>query len=184
MRSTFIIAIAAAGLLAGCSSSPAAAPKSASTPVGGATPSASAPATTSADASACSGGLTRPQEGVVSITCNGSAELKVSVNGRITDLHGGVCQSGGGVWSATAGVLLDETGLNGTYSGPPVSDITVNNTAEGKATIQVEIAGKHYFDLGTAKLQLSADKKTAHIEGTGDHLSDAPGAKIVIDVTC
>jgi hypothetical protein len=183
MRSIFIIAIAAAGLLAGCSSSPAAAPKSASTPVGGATPSASAP-TTTADASACSGGLTRPQEGVVSITCNGSAELKVSVNGSTTDLHGGVCQSGGGVWSATAGVLLDETGLNGTYSGPPVSDITVNNTADGKATIQVEIAGKHYFNLGTAKLQLSADKQTAHIEGAGDHLSDAPGAKIVIDVTC
>ncbi len=184
MRSTFIIAIAAAGLLAGCSSSPAAAPKPASTPVGAATPSASAPATSAADTSACSGGLTGSEAGVVSVTCNGTAELKVVVNGTTTDLHGGTCQSGGGVWSATAGVLIDVTGMHGKYSGPPVADITVNDTADGKATIQVAVGDKHYFDLGTATLQLSADKKTAHIDGTGDHLSDAPGAPIAVDVTC
>jgi hypothetical protein len=180
MRSTIIVAAAAIGLLAGCSSDH---PNSSPAAVG-TTGSSNASASRPTNDTACNGGLNGGEDGVVSITCAGPAELKVTVNGSTTDLHGGTCQSGGGVWSATVGVLLDETGMQGTYSGPPVDDITVNDTADGKATVQVTIGDKHYFALGTASLKLSADQKSAHIDGTTDHLSDAPGTPIVVDVTC
>ncbi len=174
-------------LLAGCSSGPA----KASGPTGGGNPTATgtgspgASATTGGGAAdACSGGLTGSEPGVVSVTCSGTAEVKIQAGDVTKDLHGGTCQSAAGVWSATIGVLLDATGLHGTYTGPPVSGITVNNTADGKATIQADLDGKLYFDLGTATLTMSADQKTAHIEGTSDPNSDAPGAEIVVDVTC
>jgi hypothetical protein len=186
MRSIIIVVAAGAGLLAGCSSGHSSSSNAGSTPAAAASASSPSAGTdsTAGSNSACSAGLTGTEPGVVSVTCTGAAELKVQVDGSTTDMRGGTCQSGGGVWSATVGVLVDETGMHGKYAGPPVSDITVNDTADGKATIQAVIGGKHYFALGTATLQLSADKKTAHIEGKGDRLSDAPDAKIVVDVNC
>ena len=70
-------------------------------------------------------------------------------------------------------------------TAPPVDDVTVNDTATpGRGTIQAVVAGKHYFALGTATLTLAADHKTAHLKGTGDRQSDAPGVPITVDVTC
>ena len=46
------------------------------------------------------------------------------------------------------------------------------------------LGGKHYFDLGNATMTVSADQKSAHLDGTGDRLSDAPNKKITVDVTC
>src|SRR5207244_6326136 len=100
------------------------------------------------------------------------------------DLRGGTCRSAGDLWSVAAGVIIDVTGTHGKYQGPPVDSVAVNNTASGKGTIQVVLNGKNYFDLGTATLTLSADKKTAHLEGTGDSISDGPNEQIIMDVTC
>jgi hypothetical protein len=100
-------------------------------------------------------------------------------------MHGGKCQSGGGAWSATVGVVIDEAGVSGKYTGPPVEVVTINDTdTPGKATIQAVIGGKHYWALGTATLTLSADHQTAHAEGISEQVSDAAGAKIVVDVAC
>lgn len=159
-------------------------------PAGGSAgaPTPSAPpvvATSAPDTKACSGGLTGSESGVVRVTCNGTADVKIQVPGTSRELRGGQCQSAGGVWSVSVGVVIDETGLHGAYTGPPVDVVTVNNTSTaGKATIQAVLGGKHYFDLGTAALTLSADQKTAHVVGTGDHDSDAPGGAITVDVTC
>jgi hypothetical protein len=82
-------------------------------------------------------------------------------------------------------VVINETGIGDKYTGPPVEVVTVNNTSTaGKATVQAVIGGKHYYDLGTAALTLAPDGRTAHIEGTSDKASDAPGARLVVDVTC
>lgn len=121
----------------------------------------------------------------MSITCDGAAEIKISAGGVVKDMRGGRCQSAGDVWSATVGVIIDRTGTTGKYTGPTVDNVTVNNTnTPGKATVQASLNGKLYYDLGGAKLTLSADKKTAHIVGVSDRLSDAPKAPMTVDVTC
>jgi hypothetical protein len=168
-------------LLAGCSTG--------STPPasGGATPSGGTSAGTSGPAggSACSGGLKGGEPGVVRITCDGPAEIKIQAGDVSRDMHGGRCQSAADVWSAAVGVVINETGIGDKYTGPPVEVVTVNNTdTPGKATIQAVLAGKHYYDLGTATIIVAAGGKSAHIEGTSDKASDAPGARIVVDVTC
>jgi hypothetical protein len=122
---------------------------------------------------------------VVRITCTGTATIRVVAGGASKDFHGGACQSAGDVWSVAAGVIIDVTGMHGTYTGPPVDSIAVNNTSQqGKGTIQLVLGGKHYFDLGGAAMTLGAGGKSAHLDGTSDHLSDVPGAKISVDVTC
>jgi hypothetical protein len=134
---------------------------------------------------ACSGGLTGTEPGVVRISCDGTADIRIQVAGASKDIRGGSCRSAGDVWSAAAGVIIDSTGVHGTYTGPPVDSVAVNNTAApGKATIQVALGGKLYYDLGGAALTLSPDKKTAHLEGTSDRLSDGPNDKITVDITC
>jgi hypothetical protein len=167
-------------LLAGCSAS------------GGATnsgtgqvPSQPATAASATGNNDCSGGLKGGEPGVVRITCNGTAELRLQAGSVTRDMHGGECHAAAGVWSASVGVVIDETGTSPGYSGPPVDNIAVNNTnTPGKATIQAVIGGKHYFDLGNATLTLSSDSKTAHIAGTSENASDAPGTKIIVDVIC
>ena len=167
-------------LVAGCSSGTS----RSGTTAGGPSNQASPTVSTGGNA-ACSHGLTGSETGVIRITCDGPAEIKIQAGDVTRDLHGGKCQSGGGVWSATVGVVIDETGVSAKYTGPPVEVVTVNNTnTAGKATIQAVLAGKHYAVLGTASLTLSADQKTAHAEGSSDRLSDAPGANVVVDVTC
>ena len=169
-------------VLAGCShGSPAA------TPATGGSAAGSAPGAPGAGPGndACTGGLKGTEPGVVRITCGGTATIHVVAGGATKDFHGGACQSAGDVWSAAAGVIIDVTGTHGKYTGPPVDSVAVNNTATaGKATIQLSLGGKNYFDLGGAALTLAAGGKSAHLDGTSDHLSDAPGAKITVDVTC
>jgi hypothetical protein len=134
---------------------------------------------------ACTGGLKGTEPGVVRITCDGTATIRVQAGGVSKDFHGGACRSAGDVWSAAAGVVIDITGTHGAYTGPPVDSVAVNNTSTaGKGTIQLVLGGKHYFDLGTAPMTLAAGGKSAHLDGTSDHLSDAPGAKVTVDVTC
>jgi hypothetical protein len=169
--------------LSGCShpgvSSPSAQPGGPSAHVG-----ASA-ATAGAANQDCTGGLTSNKPGVVRITCDGAATIHVQAGDVTKDFHGGVCHSAGDIWSAAAGVIIDATGAHGNYTGPPVDSVAINNTnTPGKGTIQVELSGKHYYDLGEATMTLTAGGKSAHIEGTSHRLSDAPGAKITVDVTC
>jgi hypothetical protein len=133
----------------------------------------------------CTGGLTGTEPGVVRITCDGTATIHVQAGTTSKDFHGGVCHSAGDVWSAAAGVVVDATGVHGTYTGPPVDSVAVNNTATaGRGTIQLVLGGKHYFDLGNATITLAAGGKDARLEGTSEKLSDAPGTTITIDVTC
>jgi hypothetical protein len=149
------------------------------------TASTSGSPTAAAGSSTCSGGLKGTEPGVVRITCDGPAEIRIQAGDVRRDLHGGKCQSAGDVWSAAVGVVINETGIGDKYTGPPVEVVTVNNTSTaGKATVQAVIGGKHYYDLGNAALTLAPDGKTAHVEGTSDQASDAPGARVVVDVTC
>jgi hypothetical protein len=121
----------------------------------------------------------------VRITCNGTAVVHITVAGTSHVLRGGVCQSAAGVWSVAVGVIVDATGIHGTYTGPPVDSVTVNDTSTpGRGTIQALLGGEHVFDLGNASMTIAADRKSAHLDGTGDRLSDAPDAKITVDVTC
>jgi hypothetical protein len=167
-------------VLAGCSSggpTPKAAPSGTSAP----SPTAGG----SAVDQACTGGLKGTEPGVVRITCDGTATIRVQAGGTSKDFHGGVCHSAGDVWSAAAGVVIDATGVHGTYTGPPVDSVAINNTATaGKGTIQLVLGGRHYFDLGNATITPAGGGKGARLEGTSEKLSDAPGAKITVDVTC
>jgi hypothetical protein len=175
--------------LAGCSPSGAASPNAQAggqAPTSASATTAGAAKTTTAGAANrdCTGGLTADQAGVVRITCDGTATIHVHAGTVDKDFHGGVCHSAGDIWSAAAGVIIDVTGTHGRYTGPPVDSVAINNTASGKATVQLSLSGKQYYDLGTAKLALTAGGKSAHIVGTSHRLSDAPGAKITVDVTC
>jgi hypothetical protein len=182
MRSRLTLGVATAVLaLAGCSDAGGA--------TNGATgPVPSPPATTGSAAASnkdCSGGLTGREQGVARISCSGTAEVKLQAGSVARDMHGGECHSAAGVWSVLVGVVVDETGSSGAYTGPAVDYIEANNTnTPGRATVQAVIGGKHYYDLGHASLTLSSDSKTAHIEGSGESSSDAPGVKITVDVTC
>jgi hypothetical protein len=169
--------------LAGCSHAVNSSAASARPP-GPATPAAS-PAAAAPNNQDCTGGLAGNEPGVARITCNGSATIRVRVGSAGKDFHGGECRSAGDIWSAAAGVVIDATGMHGKYRGPSVDSIAVNNTdSPGKGTIQVMLNGKHYYDLGEAKMTLTDGGKKAHLQGTSHQLSDAPGAKITVDVTC
>ncbi|NJC71154.1 hypothetical protein HC031_15750 [Planosporangium thailandense] len=181
-------ALACAFALTGCSNS-GASPQSAAQPARSGGPSSAHPgsSTTAADPARqdCTGGLAANAPGVVRITCDGSATIHVRAGEVTKDFHGGACQSVGDVWSAAAGVVIDSTGAHGTYTGPPVDSIVVNNTdTAGKGTVQAVLSGRHYYNLGDAAMTVAPGGKSAHIEGTSHPLSDAPGAKITVDVTC
>jgi hypothetical protein len=183
MNRSRVAAAALAGALAlsGCSHS-----TTSTVRAGGlAAPSLSPPAPADPGKRACTGGLTGAEPGVVRITCDGTATIRVQAGDASREFHGGVCHSAGDIWSAAAGVVIDATGAHGTYAGPSVDSIAVNNTATpGKGTIQVLLGSRHYYDLGEAAMAVTAGGTSAHIEGTSHQLSDAPGAKITVDVTC
>lgn len=133
----------------------------------------------------CTGGLAGNAPGVVRITCDGPATIRVRAGDASKDFRGGRCSSVGDVWSAAAGVVIDATGAHGAYTGPPVDSVAVNNTdTPGKGTIQAVLGGRHYYTLGDATVTVTAGGKSAHLEGTSHPLSDAPGTKITVDVTC
>lgn len=185
MRRRSSIALVAVLALAGCGGGGG---DASGKPTGTATASTAATtaATTAADAkAACSRGVTAGQPGVVSVTCDGPAHIKIQVGDVTKDLIGGECKSADGAWSAAVGVVIDKTGAHGAYAGPRVDAVTVNDTpAHGKGTAQATIDGKNYYVLARADLTLSADRKTAHLEGFSDPTSDAPNVKLVVDVAC
>jgi hypothetical protein len=160
----------------GASSSPGGQPATAAGPAGATGPGANR---------ACSGGLTGSEPGVVHVTCGGTATIHIKVAGTIKDFPGGECHAAGDVWSASAGVVIDRTGGHGAYTGPSVDSVAINNTdTPGKGTVQIVLGGRNYYALGDATLTMSVDRKTAHLTGASDHLSDGPDATIVVDVTC
>jgi hypothetical protein len=188
MNRSSLVAVAIGMLaLAGCThggTSPAPATGAAS-PAGGATGTGATKPAGAAGNQACSGGLTGNEPGVVRVTCSGTATVHVQAGDATKDFHGGECHSAGDVWSVSAGVIIDVTGAHGTYTGPPVDSVAINNTATaGKGTIQLSLGGKNYFDLGNAAMTVAAGGKSAHLDGTSERLSDVPGAKLTIDVTC
>lgn len=186
-RSLSLAAVTLVALLAGCSGGSGGNGTAAAGGPGGGGPTASSTSSNPAagDDASCSHGVKASDPGVVDVFCGGPGEIKIQAGTVSRDFHGATCRTGGGVWSASVGVVTDKTGLHGTYAGPPVEVVTINNTdTAGKATIQSTLDGKQYFALGTATLTLAADQKSAHVEGTSDRLSDAPNAKIVVDVTC
>jgi len=176
--------------LAGCSHGGGrAAPATGTAAAGGAAQSGAATGATGAAGGAanqaCSGGLTGTEPGVVRVTCGGTATIHVLAGGTTKDFQGGECHAAGDVWSASAGVIIDATGTRGKYTGPPVDSVAVNNTATaGKGTIQLRLGGRNYFDLGNAAMTVGAGGKSAHLDGASERLSDVPGAKLTIDVTC
>lgn len=169
MASTAAMAALALGAAAGCSGLQA--------------PGGSAPPEGTGDA--CSRGVKATDPGVVSVHCGGTARFRVQAGSAAKTLPGGDCVSAGDSWSATVGVVIDYNGLHGVYAGPQVDVVSVNNTTTpGRGTVQVTLDADSYFDLDDAALTLSADHKSAHIEGTSEDLSDDPGAAIVVDITC
>jgi hypothetical protein len=89
-----------------------------------------------------------------------------------------VSQSTPDVWSAAVGVIVDRTGTDGTYAGPVVHNVTVNDTSTpGRGTIQSSLGGKLYFDLRNAATTIAPDRKSAQLEATSEQASDAPNAK-------
>jgi hypothetical protein len=179
----FALLVAAAGSLgAACSAGPGA---PAGTAAGVATSAGHRAKVTRTTDTVCAGGLSGQEPGVVRITCGGPATIRITVGAVRRELHGGECHSTGDVWSAAVGVIIDLTGAHGTYSGPPVNNVAVNDTTTpGRGTIQSVLDGKTYFVLGDAVMTVSSDRKSAHLEGTSDRASDAPGAKITVSVTC
>jgi Protein kinase domain len=179
-----LAATALVTLLAGCSAGGGGGAAGGGPDPGGRAATSSPSSASGGDAS-CSHGVKPTDPGVVDVFCGGFGEIKIQAGDVSRDFHGATCHSAGSVWSASVGVVIDKTGLHGTYAGPPVEVVTINNTdTPGKGTIQSTLDGKLYFDLGNATMTLAADQKSAHLEGTSDRLSDAPDAKIVVDVTC
>jgi hypothetical protein len=165
--------IVGAGLLAaGCGG--AAQP---SAGAGGATGGASPASGTGA--ASCSGGLTGTEPGVILVSCDGTAKVHVQVGSVTKDFVGGQCAVVGDRWSVTDGVVTEQ----GTYKGPPVDVVSVNNQASGRGTIQVSLGGKSYF-VDNASFELSDHKKAAHLQGKTTHESDAPGTTVTVDVAC
>jgi hypothetical protein len=179
--------IMGAGLLAagcgGAAQPPAAGTggNGAASPAGGAASSAGggASAAPGTGAASCNGGLTGTEPGVILVSCGGTARVHVQVGTITKDFVGGTCAVVGDRWSVTDGVVTER----GTYKGPPVDVVSVNNQASGRGTIQVSLGGKSYF-VDSASFDLSNDKKTAHLQGKTTHESDAPGTTVAVDVAC
>jgi len=149
----------------------------AASPAGGTTASTgAAPGTGTAS---CSGGLDGTEPGVVLVSCDGTARVHVQIGPVSKDFAGGTCYDVGGRWSVTDGVVTEK----GTYQGPPVDVVSVNNQASGRGTIQVALGGKSYF-VDNASFDLSNDKKSAHLRGKTTPESDAPGTTVTVDVAC
>ena len=200
MRRSILLVLTAAistGTVAGCSGHPSTGPTGSSTTAStttAASTAASPPATAGSPASGgskgagdrpCAGGLAAGQPGVLSVTCTGTADVRIQVAGLDRDIHGGVCRTAADIWTVAVGVIIDRTGTHGTYTGPPVDSVTVNNTTTpGKATIQAVLDGKLYFDLGNAQLTLTDGGRAAHVAGISESASDAPKAPITVDITC
>ena len=194
MRRQLSISLLALTVLAGCSSS-GGSNGSASTSGGGYPAGTGAPAATSSAAGgagagagtndACSHGVKPGDAGVADVNCGGTAEVKIQVDTISKDLQGGTCHNlPGQIWSLAVGVIVDITGQHGTYAGPQVDTIEITTNDFKAATVQVRLDGRLILSNDDAKITVSADGKTAHVEGVGDRNSDTPNAKITVDVAC
>jgi hypothetical protein len=187
---TSVLALA---LLAACSSGGGGGTGGGSTS-GGGNPAGSGAATAASGAAGgagagandtCSHGVKPGDPGVVDVNCGGAAAVKIQVDTIAKDLQGGTCHNlPGQVWSLAIGVIIDITGQHGTYAGPQVDTIEVTTNDFKAATVQGTLDGKLILSNDDAKITVSADGKTAHVEGVGDRNSDTPNAKITVDVTC
>ncbi|HEY7223778.1 MAG TPA: hypothetical protein VH561_09335 [Micromonosporaceae bacterium] len=176
------LAALALGALVACSSGGTNAPTGGPAPGDTTAPGAGGGAT-----DACSKGLTVGDPGVVSIRCDGTATVTITVGSAASTIAGGTCYDTADGWTAAFGVVVDREGVggNGAYTGPNVDNVAINTTDQpGKATIQAVIDGKVVYDLGNATVSFAADKKTAHLQGTSESTSDSPGAALVVDITC
>jgi hypothetical protein len=127
----------------------------------------------------CTGGLTGTEPGVVRIVCDGTARIHVTAGSLAKEFVGGQCEHAGDIWSATDGVITEA----GTYKGPPVDVVSVNNNSSGGGTIQLNLGGKTYFVDG-GSFALSHGGQAAHLHGKTTALSDVPGAPVTVNVTC
>lgn len=151
-------------------------------PAGGSTTAAAAnnAGAGTSDASSCTGGLTTATTGVVDIFCGGTADIKVTAGSLTKDFTGGSCHHADSVWSATAGVITQY----GVYKGKAVDSVSVNNqTAAGKGTIQLTLAG-HTFFADSASFAMEGGGSGAHLSGTAESLPEGPDTPVTIDVTC
>jgi hypothetical protein len=136
------------------------------------------PASAGANTSACSGGLTGAEPGVVRIVCGGPATISVQAGSVSRQFTGGQCAQAGDLWSATVGVITEA----GVYKGPPVDVVSVNKDSSGGGTIQLNLGKKAYFVEG-ASFKLSDGGKAAHLHGTTKILPE-PGIPVTVDVAC
>jgi hypothetical protein len=127
----------------------------------------------------CTGGLNGSEPGVILIVCNGPARVHVTAGSLTKEFTGGQCKHAGGVWSATDGVITQY----GTYKGPPVDSVSVNNTSSGGGTIQLNLGGKVYFVDG-GSFSLSDGGQAARLRGKTTSLSDLPHTPVTVDVSC
>lgn len=126
----------------------------------------------------CTGGLNGSEKGVILIVCNGTARVHVTAGSVTKEFTGGECKHAGDVWSATDGVITQF----GTYKGPPVDSVSVNNNSSRGGTIQLSLGGKVYFVDGS--FSLSDGGKAAHLHGKTGALSDLPHTPVTVDVSC
>lgn len=134
---------------------------------------------------ACSHGVKPTDPGVVDVNCGGTADVRIQVDSVSKDLRGGTCHNvPGQIWTVAVGVIVDVTGQHGTYAGPQVDSIEAFTNGNNAATVEGTLDGKLILSNDDAKLTLSSDGRTAHIDGTGEHNSDTPNAKITVDVSC
>lgn len=192
MRRHFLwTSLLALALLAGCSSGGGGTGVG-STGGGGNRAGSGAAATSSAAGGAgggagdaCSHGVKPSDPGVVDVNCGGTAAVKIQVDNISKDLLGGTCHNlPGQLWSVSVGVIIDITGQHGKYGGPQVDNIEATTNGNNAATVLGTLDGKMILSNDDAKITLSPDGKTAHVEGVGDRNSDTPNAKITVDVTC
>jgi hypothetical protein len=131
-----------------------------------------------ANTSACSGGLTGAEPGVIRVVCGGPATIRVQAGPVNRQFAGGQCEHAGDMWSATVGVITEA----GVYKGPPVDVVSVNKDSGGGGTIQLNLGRKVYFVEG-ASFKLSDGGKAAHLHGTTTSLPE-PGVPVTVDVAC
>jgi hypothetical protein len=192
-RPTALAALALAALLlfSGCAG-PGGTADGAASPAGGSgssgpaggsagsgTSSSTGPGPAGLGPASCTGGLTGSEPGVVLIVCNGPARVHVTAGSLTKEFTGGQCKHAGDVWTATDGVITQY----GTYKGPPVDSVSVNNTSSGGGTIQLSLGGKVYFVDG-GSFSLSDGGRAAHLHGKTTALSDVPHTPVTVDVSC
>lgn len=183
------ISLTVTGLLAitGCGGSgggaaapgPAAAGTAASTAASTAGAASTGSAGAGGASSACTGGLTGAEPGVVDIFCDGPARVHVQAGSVVKEFTGGKCSHVGDIWTATDGVVTQA----GVYKGKPVDVVSVNRDSTGGGTIQLVLGGKVLLVEGAA-MKVSDGGSQAHLQGKTTSSSDEPKLPVTVDISC